>query len=204
MQISLSARKYERLNWAVVVALLLSILFGIVTHNLLFLFAAPILLLIYFSLHKPGILYYLLLLFIPFSTEMRVTQTLSTDFPDEILMWGLSVIIIVAFIFNSTIDRRKAWSHPLMLLLTIHFFWIITTVIFSVQPLLSLKYAAAKAWYMLCFVLATILFVDNEKKVRLVSVLMVFSVLCTAIFILIKHGFYNFSFEKVSQVTLPF
>ncbi len=204
MQIHLPAKWYSGFIWAFFFALVLSVALSVVTHNLFFLITAPALLLCLIVIYKPVYLYYLLILTLAFSAEVQITQSLGTDFPDEPLMWVLSIVILTAVMMTPALIRKEVLKHPLVLLLILHFCWIIITVMYSQVPLLSLKYMAAKTWYITCFVLATILFIQNERQIKRLSAVLLFSVLCTAMIIVTRHGVFNFSFESVSRVTLPF
>ncbi len=79
-------------------SMLLGAVLSVFTEQVYFIGLGPMVLLIIAGLRNIHFIYFLLIACIPFSAELQVTETLGTDFPDEPLMWFLSLLIIFHFI----------------------------------------------------------------------------------------------------------
>ena len=98
---------------------------------------------------------FLLLLFtLPFSMEYQVTETLGTDFPDELLMWLVTGLFFCYWLYRPRAISRKVWrSIPYNAYYLYSIIWAMVSSLFSTQPVLSLKFLLAKGWYIGAFVL---------------------------------------------------
>ena len=185
-------------------SLLLGAILSVVTEQIYFIGLGPIVLLMIAGLRNIRFIYFLLIACIPFSAELQVTETLGTDFPDEPIMWFLSLLVFFHFlIYRDKIGSIKInkWIFSLLLL---HLGWILVSSLLSENPILSIKYLAAKSWYILAFCLGTWYCLDFRKNInRLVTVLMV--PMCLVVSMIIFRHFQNgFSFDSVNNVVQPF
>ena len=98
------------------------------------------------------IIFYLLIFLLPWSIEYSISSSLSTDLPDEPIMWLTTVLFLAYFAFTSSEVLSKA-KHPLIVLLFCSLAWILVTVPFSTDWVISLKFFLAKCWYLVAFVL---------------------------------------------------
>ncbi|RTL58238.1 MAG: O-antigen ligase family protein [Sphingobacteriales bacterium] len=149
------------------------------------------------------VLFFLLLFFIPFSVEYAVTDTLSTDLPDEPMMVGLAGCIILYILYDpSTI--KKYIKHPLIQLLFLELTWIFITIFFAYEKEVSIKFLLAKSWYVLSFVFGTILLVRTKKDFALLALCYVVPMLVITVWTLYNHSFAGFSFAEANHVMHPF
>lgn len=148
-------------------------------------------------------LFYLLMFTIPFSSEFNFTASLGTDIPDEGLMLLLSLITGVYILQNSRQFARYL-NHPLLLLLTAWYCWIIFTAAFSADPVVSAKYAVAKTWYLGAFVLAPLLLFMETEKLKKSAIVLAVSMLLVTILSLIRHALLGFRFAQVNEALQPF
>jgi O-antigen ligase len=190
------------------VAALLFIAAGIIalfTHQLLWLllpFAwviAPAVI-----LHKSKWIFYALIALLPLSTEVNVTPSLGFDFPDEIIMMLLTGIFIIKASYNPSVIPVSVLRHPLCFLLCLHLLWIILTACLSMQPLLSLKFFLAKLWYIVPFIILPCIFFKGKKDFTLVAKLLLFPMAFVVLQSLVRHSFYQFSFEGIKETLSPF
>lgn len=147
------------------------------------------------------LVYYLLILAIPFSTELNFSGNLSTDFPDEQLMWLVSLIAVFYFLYNPKI---LGGSHFLLFILSVLLCWTIFTVFVSVDRMVSLKYLLAKFWYIGAFVLGSLIVFRLDKGIHKAAVLLVLSMLAVTLIVLFKHTKTGFSFATVNEAVVPF
>lgn len=153
--------------------------------------------------HQPRYGLYLLLLSIPFSVEMAVSGQLSTDLPDEPLMWGISLLVLMA-LSGSRYPLHGLIFQPLALLLLLGWTWALVSAIFSPQWLLSLKFVVAKVWYLLAFVMAPLLWLREKKHIRAAGFLLAGSMALAALLVLWRHAQQGFSFATVNEAVRPF
>ena len=185
-------------------SLLLGAILSVVTEQIYFIGLGPMVLLMTAGLRNIHFIYFLLLASIPFSAELQLTETLGTDFPDEPIMWFLSLLVFFHFlIYRDKIGGIiiNKWIFSLLLL---HLGWILLSSLLSQNPLLSFKFLAAKSWYILAFCIGTWYCLDSRKNFnRLVTVLLAPMCLVVAV-IIFRHFQTGFSFDSVNTVVQPF
>ena len=148
-------------------------------------------------------LYLLMWATIPFAIEVDLPGGLSTDLPAEPLMW-MTCFFLLGYLF--LYHRRIDFSfilHPVFVILTIHFFWIILATIISNVPIISFKYALAKSWYLICFVLIPLLLFKHIDDFKQWGLVVLIPIVGTVVIILIRHSQYGFSFSTVNNSVIP-
>lgn len=174
------------------------------TAQIWWLAAGPAFLLLIGALKHPNLLYGLLLLSIPLSTEVMITESLGTDLPDEPLMWLLTlVMILTGLYYRQRITEIKA-DRILLFLLCAHLAWTGITTCLSADPVLSLKFLVAKTWYLVAFTFSAWLFIRSGRRLLAASWILVLSATATAAFVTVQHAWYGFSFESVNTAVRPF
>jgi O-antigen ligase len=76
----------------------------------------------------PEMLFYLLLMSIPWSVEYNFNPHLGTDLPDEPLMLLMSLSIFIWFLYRGKVNGRL---HPVLLLIVLQLIWSGVSVITS-------------------------------------------------------------------------
>ena len=186
------------------------LLFMLVTAAALFLqepiwMLAPFVILIaIIFIQYPELLFYTLVASIPWSIEYSVSSGLSTDLPDEPLMVLLSLAAILTIIYKrKELLRRNKYS-VLLIVLAIQLVWMMVAVGFSTNHLVSIKYILAKGWYLGAFVIAPLLLIDNEKKLKNIAIVFLCSLLAVVIISIVRHAQFNFSFASINDSLYPF
>jgi O-antigen ligase len=190
-------------------ALLLTILaalFSVLTHRISLLVAAPMLLVLYLSARDVRILYHILLATIPFSMELDVTPSLGTDFPDEPLMWLLSGLLLVEVL---TRPVRILWEtgvtgRLIATLLFLHLVWIGVSTVLSTHPLLSLKYLAAKCWYLTALCFGSWYCLRTIADLRRAAAVLMYSMSIATVLVLVRHAGLGMGFDTVNRSVEPF
>ncbi len=159
---------------------------------------------IYYSWHEPRQLFIILLISLPFSFEYNFTPSLGTDLPDEPLMLIVSGIFFMRLIFLQKLLTRHLFSHPLILILLFWICWMLFSAILSTNPLLSLKYVVAKAWYIGAFVVPAILLFRERKNLNIAIRVILISMGIVTLVILFKHSRFGFRFASVNDAVAPF
>ncbi|MBS1627934.1 MAG: O-antigen ligase family protein [Bacteroidetes bacterium] len=141
---------------------------------------------------------------LPLSTELEVTTTLSLDFPDEPLLILLTGFFIIKIIYKPFFFPKSIIQQPLFLLLLLHVLWIAFACIYSTNLIISLKYLAAKIWYIIPFTILPFIILSTEKKIKQFALLLLFPMIAVAVQSIVRHSFYDFSFEGIKKTLSPF
>jgi O-antigen ligase len=172
-------------------------------HQPLLLFIPPGIMFLVYCFHYPRLLLYTMVASIPWSFQYQFGNGFATDVPDEPLMLFMSFLAITLLVVHRhSIYLKKI--HPLAWLIIFSFAWLIVTVIFSTDVFLSAKFLLAKSWYLLAFVAAPILLLNDKRHVRNVALVLLISVLCFVAMTLYRHEQYNWSFDKINNALSPF
>lgn len=149
------------------------------------------------------LLFFALLASLPFSMEYQFSENLGTDFPDEALMIAVSFFFL-AFLVYRPAAWRGSLSHPLLLFLYVYLCWLLLTVFFSGDWLVSLKYFLAKSWYLGAFVLAPLAVFHSKKKLIRAAICLLGALFLVICIILFRHYQSGFRFADASDVVQPF
>ncbi len=149
-------------------------------------------------------LFWLLLVCIPLGTEVALPGGLGTDLPTEPLAIGLTGVFFIHAARYWPDYRARAFLHPIALLLYGHVCWILFSTVFSTGLLISLKFSAAKLWYVGAFFLLPLLILDRSDRVALFVHCIFWPLLFVAVQTLIRHGMYGFSFADQFRTMHPF
>ena len=161
------------------------------------------LLLFYAGWQQRQIIFYLLIIALPWSIEFSFNSALSTDLPDEPIMWLITVLFISYILFKPSEIAAKA-RHPLVVLLLCSLIWIVVAVLFSTDWLISLKFLLAKCWYLVAFVFVPILLFANKTTIKNTAMLFLASMLSVTILSICRHAFYGFRFANINDAVHPF
>jgi O-antigen ligase len=144
---------------------------------------------------------YMLFLFtIPISIDFQITGSLSTSLPDEPLMWVFMFMFPFIFLQDpKVLGRRTWWKDPIVTVITLQFIWMIVAVIFSHELLLSLKFMAAKTWFLISFFVLPYYVFRQKKDFRRAFLLFLVPLVITMVIIIIRHSARGFQFHRVEQ-----
>lgn len=149
-------------------------------------------------------LFFTLLFAIPLSTEFSVTETLSTDLPDEPMMLLLAFSLLLLIAIKPRLLPQEIMKSGLALLLIVQLIWMLIAVLYSHEIWLSTKYFLAKLWFILAFVLGGVLFLRTKDDLKLASKALIFSMLIPVVISLVRHASKGFSFESINSTLDPF
>ncbi len=151
--------------------------------------------------------YYGLFLTLPFSREISLPGGLSMDVPSEPLMLVLLGCVPLALLLApgglAQLGRRE-WRHPLLLLPLLMLSWAALDTVFSTDTLKSVKYVLAKCWYLVPFVLGTLLLVRRPADFWRVAAFYVGATAVSLCWVLPRHAGTGFSFAKINRAIQPF
>lgn len=142
--------------------------------------------------------FWIMLFCIPCSIQVWfLNDTLSTSIPDEPMMWLFLLLTLALLASRPKMLPEWFWRNSLTLIVAAQFLWLIITVIYSHEPFYSIKFLAAKSWFLASFFIIPIfVFKDKSDWKKAFALLLVPTTIFTAI-ILYKHWRLGFSFEKI-------
>lgn len=162
------------------------------------------LLFLYLSINDFRAIYYLLLFLLPLSVEVALPGGFATDFPTEPLIAGLMLLFFAAVLAKPSIVDKELLRHPVIFLLAVHYGWILIATLYSSEPYFSLKYSIAKTWYIITFVFVTALIIKDVGSFKKAFWTILFPLLFTAVYSVVRHSREHFSFESVNEQMVPF
>lgn len=169
-----------------------------------FLLLIPIILLVCISLIKyPHFSFLLLIGSIPWSAELTFGFNLSTDIPDEPLMWLISLSSAL-YLLRLQKKEFSELFHPLVLIVLFQFLWTLISVLNSNNFVFSLKFLLAKGWYVLSFLIFPIILFKNIQWLKRAALLLMLSVFAATVVAVIRHASYQFEFASVNNALSPF
>lgn len=143
------------------------------------------------------IIYYLFFLTLAFARELPVAGGLSMDVPSEPLMLVLSGCILATLLMGRTRLPAPELRHPLLILIGLLLFWAVVSSLFSVDTTKSIKYLLAKTWYLIPFILGSLLLLRRPADVWRVVGLYTLGASCTVGIIAVHHAAHGFAFDAV-------
>ena len=149
------------------------------------------------------VLYYILLLAIPFSTEVELPYGFGTDLFSEPLLILLAFCTLGSWLLGQKPEQRF-WQHPVTILLITIFIWSVATTLVSQNYVRSVKYLLAKSWYLLVFVFLTGRLLQNPTTLRRFLYFFIGALGVVISITLCRHAFVGFSFALVNKVVFPF
>ena len=204
MPLSVSYNNEQKIFWGLAGLFALCICLSIVLkQSALIYIPFGVLAILFVLFYDIKVLFFLLLFFIPFSIEYAVTNTLSTDLPDEPIIVSLTGCIILYMVYRPSVIKEFI-SHPLIQILLLQVMWILVTIFFSYETVVSVKYLLAKSWYIIGFVFGTCLLVKTKKDFLIIGLCYCIPMLIIMLWTLYNHAFAGFSFEEANHVMQPF
>ena len=152
-------------------------------------------------------LYYLLFLLLPFAQQFDLPGGFSLDVPSEPLLLVLLVGVLVALLLGPGGLRqlpRREWRHPLLLLPALMLAWAVIDAGFSTDVFKSAKYVLAKCWYLVPFLLGSLLLLRRPIDFWRLAACYVGATVVSLAWVLARHASVGFSFLKVGWAIQPF
>jgi O-antigen ligase len=194
----------QRLFTTFSVLIVLSLLTGI-TGAWYFLAAVPALVLVIFlTLVDIRAVFTLLLICIPLSTELQLTNGLGLDLPTEPLMVGLMLVSLLLLLRKGPWLDKSPIIHPVSLLLFLHIGWIAISAFLSHQPIVSFKFLAGKIWYVVPFFFLAMRMLKTEKDIKRFFWAVFLPLLLTILVVTARHAAQGFTFAEIHWVLSPF
>ena len=148
--------------------------------------------------------FFLLLGCIPISVEANLPGGFGTDLPSEPLMWLLTVVGLLWFLQNARRVDARFLRHPITLALLAHLAWMTVCVVTSQNVFVSLKFLAAKGWYVAVFFFLAGRMLHEERDFKQLLWWFFVPLVFAVGNVLVRHASIGFSFEEVAYAMGPF
>lgn len=144
--------------------------------------------------------YFLFLFTIPVSIDFEISGSLSTSLPDEPLMWIFMFLFPFIFLQNPKVLGRRDWfKDPIVTIIVLQFLWMMVAVLFSKEHLLSIKFMAAKTWFLISFFVLPYYVFRQKKDYRHAFLLFLIPLVVTILIIMARHAARGFEFRRVEH-----
>jgi O-antigen ligase len=197
------AHPQQGLFLAIVLTCLAGIMVGIGTEKLWLAGLPAVVIALWLAITDFRRLFFVMLACIPISIEIEFGG-LGTDLPDEPLMWLLMLTGVAWFARNIHLLDARVVRHPVTLALIGHLMWMIICAVASQDTGISLKFLAAKTWYVIVFYFLGIHFLQTQRDFKELLWYFGLSLLFTVTIVFTRHALIGFSFEEVAYVMGPF
>ena len=148
--------------------------------------------------------FFLLLGCIPISMEANLPGGFGTDLPSEPLMWLLTLVGLLWFLQNGRQVDARFLRHPITLALLAHLAWMTICVITSQDLFISIKFLAAKGWYVAVFFFLAGRMLHEERDFKQLLWWFFVPLVFAVGNVLRRHASVGFSFEDVAYSMGPF
>lgn len=139
---------------------------------------------------------------LPFSIEVYFDNGFGTDLPTEPLLLFFSFWALLLTV-SGRIQSRKLMMTPITIILMVHLSWICFSAIFAVYPVVSLKFLAAKIWYVLPLYVLFPHFIKTKDQTRKWANVLLAAVLISVVYVVINHGLTGFEFDEIGPSVSP-
>jgi O-antigen ligase len=137
---------------------------------------------------------------VPLSQQIYLlNKSLSTSLPDEPIMWCFLLLFVLLFVSRPSILPIWFWRSPLTLIVVLQFLWLIVAVAASQEQFISLKFLAAKCWFLIAGFVFPVLIFRKKSDFRLGFFLILIPVMMTMSVIMYFHKNLGFDFTMISK-----
>ncbi len=145
--------------------------------------------------------YWVLLFSIPLSIDVRLMGgSLGTSLPDEPLMWIFLLIFPLMWARKPDIfPKEHWWRNPLVFIIVLQYLWMVVTVIYSHQVMISAKFMMAKTWFLVSFFVLPFFIFREKKDFRNAFLIMLIPLVLTMFIIFYRHASEGFHFRKIEH-----
>lgn len=144
--------------------------------------------------------WWLLLVGMVVSFDLELSSTLATSLPDEPLMAVFLFITVLLLAGRRRLIAEDYLRNPLMLIVALQYVWLVAAVIFSEEPLISLKFFLAKNWFMASFFVMPLIIFREKKHFQRAFWLVFLPLLLITAYIFVVHALkYHFGFREIEK-----
>lgn len=162
------------------------------------------LLALYYFIFRLDIILMLVVLATPLAINLNDKGFgIGVSLPTEPLLVGVLIIYIIKLFHERGVDS-KIIKHPVTLAVLFNLTWMLITCITSTLPLVSIKFFAARLWFVIPFYFLGIELFKNYKNIKRFSWLYIIPLTIVIFYTISLHGKYGFEEEPAHWVMTPF
>ncbi len=140
---------------------------------------------------------------IPFSVDTDIGGGVHVDLPTEVmLVFGLVCAVLLWAKRGFKVDKI-VFKNNIHLFLLVHLIWITLTVLFSGNTLISAKFLAAKAWFVVPFLYLPLLLRLGDKEIQVIIDFLLVGTLIAAAYYFFSHAQAGLTFEARTNAGQP-
>lgn len=144
--------------------------------------------------------WWIFLLSIPLSQQLDLIEgTLTTTVPDEPMMWLFLLLTIVLAVSRPRSFPEWWLRSPLTLVLTLSYLWMLVAVCFSQEHFISVKFAAAKTWFLASYFVLPIFIFRRKSDFKKAFFIVLLPTLLTMLVINYWHYQLGFAFSYIHK-----
>ena len=144
--------------------------------------------------------WWLFLFSVPLSQQIfLLNKSLSTSLPDEPMMWCFLLLFLLLIAARPRMLPEWFWRSPLTLVIVLQFLWLIVAVACSQEPFFSLKFLAAKSWFLVSGFLLPVLIIRKKRDFILAFFLLMIPILATMVLVVYYHKNLGFDFTLINK-----
>ncbi|MEI6898653.1 MAG: hypothetical protein WCL00_02145, partial [Bacteroidota bacterium] len=126
-----------------------------------------IIIVVYLYLYKLDVILLMIAALTPLAINLTDQEFgVGISVPTEPLMLGVVGVFLLRLLYENNYDR-KILQHPVAIILLIQLAWMFITSLTSEIPIVSLKYLAARLWFVIPFFFMGILLFKKIRNIRL-------------------------------------
>ncbi len=144
--------------------------------------------------------WWLFLFSIPLSQQLELVQgSLTTTVPDEPMMW-LFLLMTIALVVSRPGILPQWWLRsPLTLVVALQFVWMLVAVVCSQEHDISLKFSAAKCWFLASYFVLPILIFRTKSDFKKAFLIVLVPTVITMLVVNYWHATMKFSFMEINR-----
>jgi putative inorganic carbon (hco3(-)) transporter len=170
-----------------------------------FSFLPVALIIIYIALFHLDQIFWIVVLATPLS--LNISEFTEIDFglflPTEPLLFGILFLFSLHLIMHGKYDK-KVLNHPLTFIILLHLVWMMITAITSEEPGVSLKFFAARLWFVIPIYFFGILLFRNSENIKKFFWFFIIPLSIVIVYTVIHHASLGFEEKPAHWVMSPF
>lgn len=151
-----------------------------------------------------------LLLFIAFATPLSINLEemdlggIGVSLPTEPIMVGLTLLFLIKLGLERGVVDRRVWRHPITVVVLLQLAWMAFCIIPSSMPLVSLKYLAARLWFVTTMYFMVSRMFQETRNVHRFLWAYIAGLCVVVIYTLVRHAQNGFEHDPAHWVMTPF
>lgn len=144
--------------------------------------------------------WWIFLFSVPLSRQIELLHnTLSTSLPDEPFMWCFLLVFLLLFAARPNLLPQWFWRSPLTMVIVAQYLWLIVAVACSHEPFISIKFIAAKTWFLVSGFILPVLILRTKAHFRATFWVLLIPILITMCIIVYIHKNFGFDYNLIHR-----